>query len=123
MMKNKIKYTTLLIFILVIFSNCNDQIIDCPNLFEIRPPDSQLIWVGKLFVGDRQCEPFDNYTPPNTKCLLNQSGIPVFETKIEHHPVCTACSCPLYSATHYALIKKEHLVRAEQIGFQRKDHQ
>ncbi len=116
-MKKLKKSLTILFLAGTIFSGCKELSTDCPNLFEIRPPESELVWVGKLFSGGRQCNPFEEFNPPNTKCILNQAGIPVFDTEIEHHPVCAACICPSYAATHRALIKKEHLSLAEQLGF------
>jgi hypothetical protein len=105
---------------LIVFATCQVP-SGLDYLEEIRPPDDQLTWVAKLYVGGWQCDPAGIYTPPDTKCLLNQAGIPVFETKVVYHPVCAACTCPSYAATHYALIKKEHLTRAERVGFEQED--
>lgn len=105
---------------IIVFASCQVP-SDLDYLEQIRPPDDQLTWVAKLYVGGWQCDPAGIFIPPDTKRLLNQAGISVFETKIEPHPVCAACTCPSYAATHYALIKKEHLTRAEQVGFEQKD--
>lgn len=98
------------------FLRCED--IGTPNpIDETLPPDQELIWVGKAFSGGRQCTD-DMYTPPDTKRLLNQAGIAVFATAIEHYAVCRACIiCPTYSAMHMALIRESQLTEAEALGF------
>jgi hypothetical protein len=78
------------------------------------PPEEMLVWVYQEFIGGMQCGGAD-YTPPDIVKLLYQKGILVYKTRIEHMPVCEACSCPSYAARHYALIlKKTWRMRSEQ---------
>ena len=69
----------ILVAALVVSLSCED----IGNLQEVTlPTDQELIWVGKVFSGGAQCTQ-DQCTPPDTKQLLNQSGIAVFATLIE----------------------------------------
>ncbi|MDI6802348.1 MAG: hypothetical protein QME58_00695 [Bacteroidota bacterium] len=112
------KYYIILMLIAIV--SCRE--ISGPNSSEpIIQPVDELIWVATFYFGGMQCDPNDRYTPPDVKLVLNGAGIPVYETAIEYYPVCAACGCPTYSAMHYALISKEFLARAEQLGFQQKD--
>lgn len=109
-----------IILMLVAIISCRD--ISGPNSpNQIIPPFEELTWVATLYFGGKQCDPTDRYTPPDVTNVLNGAGIPVYETEIEYYPVCAACGCPTYAAMHYALISKELLARAEQLGFQQKD--
>lgn len=110
-------YFAVLISALIFLLSCED--IGNPQEVTL-PPDQELIWVGKVFAGGVQCTQ-DQYTPPDTKTLLNQAGIAVFATSIEHYPVCGACGCPKYAAMHSALIKDSQLAKAEALGFRRID--
>jgi hypothetical protein len=80
------------------------------------PPEELLTWVYQTFSGGMQCGGAD-YTPPDIVRLLFNEGVLVYKTKIEHMPVCEACSCPSYAARHYALILKENLPAAGRAGF------
>lgn len=77
-------------------------------------------WVAKQFTGGRQCSPEEEYEAPDVEALLEGEGIEVFDTEVEHHPVCAACNCPDYSATHYALIDDDQPSVAQKLGFERK---
>lgn len=106
-----------LIALLMLWS-CEDVGNPIP-IDETPPPEHELIWVGKVFSGGRQCTD-DIYTPPDTKRLLNKAGIAVFATAIEHYAVCRACIiCPTYSAMHMALIRESQLTEAEVLGFRK----
>lgn len=91
------------------------------NSEQIIPPVDELIWVATFYVGGRQCDLSDNYIPPDVKNVLNEVGISVYDTAIDYYAVCAACGCPSYAAMHYALIGKEYLEKAEQLGFRQKD--
>lgn len=109
-----------IILMLVAIVGCRD--ISGPNIpNQINPPVEELIWIAKFYVGGRQCDPNDNYTPPDVTQVLNEVGIPVHDTAIEHYYIIALCGAPAYAAMHYALISKEYLARAEQLGFQQKD--
>jgi hypothetical protein len=71
--------------------------------------------------GRRQCEPGEPYVPPDAKTLLAEAGVEVYETRMESLAVCEACSCPAYSALHYALVPKARLASARQAGFEPRD--
>jgi hypothetical protein len=105
-----------LIASLLILSSCED--IGRPILLdETPPPEAELIWVGKVFIGGRQCTD-DIYVPPDTKRLLTHAGIAVFATSIEDYAVCHACIiCPTYAAMHMARIRRSQLAKAEALGF------
>jgi hypothetical protein len=109
-----------LIASLMILWGCEDVGNPIP-IDETLPPDQELIWVGKVFSGGRQCTQ-DVYTPPDTKRLLNEAGIAVFATWIEHYVVCRECIvCPTYAAMHSARIRKSQLGQAEALGFRTVD--
>lgn len=99
-------------FILALFlsSSCSDL-----------GSEPELTWVAKLFVGGIQCDTSSHYAPPNVEKILNDAGISVYGTTVEHHGVCAACGCPQYAAMHYALIGRQDLARAMQLDFQQKD--
>lgn len=86
----------------------------CQDLGDSNP---ELTWVAKFFSGGAQCDTSSHYAPPNIEQILNQGGILVFRTTFEEYGTCLACGCPTYARMHYALIKKEDLARAEEIGF------
>lgn len=77
---------------------------------------SRFVWVGKIFIGGRQCTN-DVYIPPDTRRLLSEAGIVVFATYVVHHATCAACGCPTYAAMHAALIDARQLREAEALGF------
>lgn len=84
---------------------------------DIGGPSEARVWVGKTFVAGQQCVPAQ-FTPPDTKAILNGAGIEVFDTAVEQQGVCLACIvCPSYAATHYALIAKSQLAAAQALGF------
>ncbi len=105
--------TVVLVAAVCLLSGCDD--------FGVTERDAQLIWVGKVFVGGRQCTQ-EVYTPPDTKQLLSAAGIEVYATSIQHLAVCRACLiCPTYAAMHLARIGERQLPPAEALGFQRVD--
>lgn len=83
-----------------------------------EPGEENEAWVEQVFSGGQQCDPDDNYEPPDTQKLLKSRGIDVFDTYKEHLGVCGACSCPSYAAIHYALIHNNDVEKAEKIGFE-----
>jgi hypothetical protein len=90
------------------------------SLVHSSPPASEpteQIWVGRDFVGGKQCDPHERYSPPDVKALLEQAGIPVAEIRIEHQHVCMACGCPSYAATHFARISRTSMEAAQRLGF------
>ena len=83
---------------------------------EAIKPD--LVWVAKNFVGGKQCDATSKYEPPDVKRLLASAGITVYEMRIEFLMVCQACEiCPSYAATHYALIERNYISSAQNLGF------
>ncbi len=110
------RFFTVLVSAFFVSLSCED----IGNLQETAlPPDQELIWVGKVFSGGRQCTQ-DVYVPPDTKRLLNAAGIAVFATSIELYAVCKACIvCPTYAAMHSARIRKSQLAQVEALGFGR----
>lgn len=80
-----------------------------------------LAWVAHQFTGGRQCQLDGPYTAPDTEILLANAGIEVYETRIETLAVCEACTCPAYSAWHYALIPKARQAAAQMAGFKPRD--
>ncbi|MDP2208035.1 MAG: hypothetical protein Q8K98_04575 [Bacteroidota bacterium] len=112
------KYYIILMLLAIV--SCRE--ISGPNNPEpIIPSVDELIWVATIYVGGRQCDPADRYTPPDVKLVLNEAGIAVYDTAIEYYLVCAACNCPSYAAMHFASISKKQLEQAEQLGFQQKD--
>jgi len=81
-----------------------------------RATTGEQLWVAARVVGGKQCE-LPRYTPPDTRQLLEQAGVTVFETAVEHLAVCSACGCPDYAAIHRALINQADLDKALQLGF------
>ena len=79
------------------------------------------VWVAKTFTGGEQCNPDSSYTPPDIEVQLEEAGIAVYDTQVQNHPVCAACTCPDYSATHFAAIDETDVDAAAEIGFQLKD--
>jgi len=93
-------------------------IITDSGLDKDYPGDENVSWVQKTIEGGQQCVPNDGFVPPDTKKVLNQIGIPVFETKVARQATCRACYvCPSYSALHYALIPNDKVERALGIDF------
>jgi hypothetical protein len=88
-----------------------------PSVAAYEAVEPDLAWVAKSFVGGRQCEPASKYDPPDVKQLLGRAGIATYETRIERLLVCAACSCPSYAATYYALIQRNEIDNARQMGF------
>jgi hypothetical protein len=109
------KIITIVIIFLIGVTGCQHPLIDdvLPDL-----PDEEYIWIAKYFIGGKQCDPNDRYTPPDINRILIGKGIRVYKTEIEMHPVCEACGCPAYSATHYALITRDDVQKAIRIGFE-----
>lgn len=100
-------------------------LLGCPSLEGYDPavesgdPTEETTWVARNFVGGAQCDPEDDYTPPDVGELLREAGVAVYRTQIVHHPVCAACIvCPSYAAAHFALIPVKKLPAAERLGFQ-----
>ena len=93
----------------------------CQTALQAESPapasNDEHVWVTARVVGGKQCEP-PSYTPPDTKRVLEEAGITVFESAVERLAVCSACGCPAYAAVHYALIQKAHVGQAQQLGFQ-----
>ncbi len=109
------KTITVLLFILLV-SGCQYHLpfeIPIPDL-----PDEELIWVAKHYIGGKQCDPNERYSPPDVTAILNRAGIMVYDTEIAHHAVCRACGCPTYSALHSALISRDDVRRAYRLGFE-----
>lgn len=104
------------IAVLVLFTGC-ERVMDILRPEATRPLGDELTWVAATFSGGRQCLPSEPYTPPDLKAILGEARVTVYETRIEHLAVCAACSCPAYAATHYALIKKVDLAKAQDLGF------
>jgi hypothetical protein len=78
---------------------------------------SDLAWVAIDFRGGKQCEPASKYDPPDIKQLLGKAGIAVSKTIIERGLIPAACGFPSYAATHYALIHRNQINAAQQMGF------
>jgi len=118
--------TRILIFIIPILLSSCDRYYDSspiippagrePIKSRNEIPSGNLVWVGKLIVGGVQCDTI-HYSPPNTKELLNNAGIPVVDTMTEYLSTCAACGCPDYAAIHFALIDKIYIRAAEKLGF------
>lgn len=75
------------------------------------------MWVAARYSGGRQCETAPRYSPPDTQQLFKKAAIHVYKFEVEANMVCAACGCPQYSATHFALIKKNHAEEARKLGF------
>jgi len=99
----------------LLFVSCD--LLSNPGLDSEHPGEEYVAWVEQVFAGGQQCVPDDDYTPPDTKKLLQTRGIAVFETEKEYLGTCSACGCPSYAAIHYALIHVENVEKAEEIGF------
>lgn len=79
------------------------------------------VWVAQVYSGGRQCAPAEDYAAPDTRAVLEDAGVRVFDTAVRPMAVCQACDCPAYSATHYAQIRATDLDLATQAGFERSD--
>ena len=82
-----------------------------------QPRTEALVWVEQAFSGGRQCEPDDNFQPPDSAELLASAGVVVIETRTEPMMVCMACGCPAYAAKHRALIDAADQGKAAEVGF------
>lgn len=100
--------------VIMVLVSCN-----APN--EIEPTNKNKTWVYIIYSGGVQCDTTIIYQPPNAKTVLEEAGIPVFDTFIERMDVCAACGCPTYAASHNTLIKEENLSKAKSLGFIQKD--
>ncbi|HKK94393.1 MAG TPA: hypothetical protein VJ925_13245 [Longimicrobiales bacterium] len=81
--------------------------------------DGSLVWVSADYSGGRQCAPREDYSPPDTRRVLEEAGVTVEDTAILDHVVCSSCECPAYAATHYALVPTSDLASADSAGFAR----
>lgn len=86
---------------MLLLSACKDAGI-APAVKEFPVGSDEPVWISKNFGGGRQCDPNDDYRPPDTRRLLEAAGVTVLRTYTGLHPVCAACGCPSYSATQYA---------------------
>lgn len=82
------------------------------------PGTGDQVWVALQVSGGQQCGPRIDFTPPDTEELLADVGIQTLETRTETHGVCEACSCPVYAASHMALIRESNLQKALDAGFE-----
>jgi hypothetical protein len=78
-----------------------------------------LVWIAQTYSGGRQCEPREDYAAPETRSVLEEAGVTVYETAARADAVCMACGCPAYAATHYAQIQSSDVDRAARLGFER----
>ncbi len=101
---------------LLLFVSCD--LLSDPGLHAEHPGEEYVTWVEQRFWGVKQCDPEDDYTPPDTKKLLQSRGIAVFDTDKQHLGTCAACGCPSYAAIHYALIHIDNVEMAAEIGFE-----
>ena len=105
----------------LLFWSCQTFLQQKPDTI-VRTPDEQLVWISILYSGGHQCDPDDTYVPPDIERVLSNSDIAVFDTEIEPYMVCAACwVCPKYAAMHYALIARDNLEKAQQLGFGEKN--
>lgn len=82
-----------------------------------EPSDDELTWVAQVYSGGRQCEPEESFSPPDIVELFEAQGVAVYDTHIIEHAECDGCSCPYYSASHFARIEFVNLEIAEELGF------
>ncbi len=111
----KLKTLSIPLAALLLFVSCD--LLSNPGLDSEYPGDDHVTWVEQVFAGGQQCDPKDDYSPPDTKKLLQSRGISVFDTGKKHLGTCAACGCPSYAAIHYALIHIDNVEKAEEIGF------
>jgi hypothetical protein len=111
----KLKTLIIPLAALLLFVSCD--LLSNPGLDSEYPGDDHVAWVEQRFSGGQQCDPKDDYSPPDTKKLLQSRGIAVFDTGWEPLMTCSACGCPSYAAIHYALIHIDNVEKAEEIGF------
>ncbi|HLF14737.1 MAG TPA: hypothetical protein VI932_07600, partial [Bacteroidota bacterium] len=93
-------------------SGAGDLILDGTLSMRSNP----YVWVGKMYVGGVQCDS-EFFSPPDTRALLEGTGIEVNDVLVEGYYVCAACGCPDYAAMHYALIGRDDLAEAGALGF------
>lgn len=79
--------------------------------------ESDYLWVGQNFTGGCQCDTGCGYVPPNTVQDLGNAGVEVLSFVVRDLPNCAACSCPAYTANHYALIRRTDQAAAEGLGY------
>ncbi len=100
---------------LLLFVSCD--LLSDPRPHSEYPGEEYVAWIEQSFAGGQQCDPKDDYTPPDTKKVLHSRGITVFDTDKQHLGTCAACGCPSYAAIHYALIHIDKVEKAAEIGF------
>jgi hypothetical protein len=89
------------------------------SLDETYPGHDGVVWVTKHISGGAQCDLRNRFTPPDTAALLRRQGVTVFQSDVEHQPVCEACYiCPAYAAVHFELIRKTDVHLARTVGFE-----
>jgi hypothetical protein len=109
--------TSLLLMAVLTLSTC--LLNPGRSLDETYPGNDSVVWVTKYISGGAQCDLRNRFTPPDTAALLRRRGVPVFESAVEHQPVCSACSiCPAYAALHFELIRKTDIHLARKAGFE-----
>ncbi|HWP81407.1 MAG TPA: hypothetical protein VNN76_02010 [Bacteroidota bacterium] len=109
--------TTTSIFLILLLAGCGESGLPS-GAEELFAGSETPVWVSRTFVGGKQCDPDDTYTPPDTRKLLEEHRITVMETAIVPMARCRACwICPSYAAIHYALIPEKDLKQAETLGF------
>ncbi|MBI5214659.1 MAG: hypothetical protein HY960_02795 [Ignavibacteriae bacterium] len=99
-------------------------IISCQYENTIVPvagkPSTRKVWVAKQIVGGVLCDTSVHFTPPDTKRLLNDAGIRVFDVFTEHYAIIALCGAPRYAADHYAFIHYNDIELAKRLGFKMK---
>ncbi len=77
------------------------------------------VWVG-IANAERQCITPDFASLEDAEFQLKQNQIPVLNSREILHGTCSACSCPT-GVSYQALINKQFLEKAEDLGWQRVD--
>ncbi len=95
----------------------------CRSLDPDRTSDqaSGPVWVAQTFSGGVQCDPSVEYDPPDTRSLLEEAGVQVLDTAVEHLGVIAVCGASSYAAVHYALVSAETEEGALALGFERSE--
>jgi len=70
----KLKNVILPLAVLLLFVSCD--LMSDPGLDTEYPGEEYVTWVEQIFAGGQQCVPDDDYTPPDTKKLLQSRGAP-----------------------------------------------